>query len=48
VLPLLTKDSHLIGVLDVDSPELARFDAEDEAGLSTIAEMMAAKLLPPP
>ena len=44
VLPLLTKDSHLIGVLDVDSPELARFDAEDEAGLSTIAEIMAAKL----
>jgi GAF domain-containing protein len=44
VLPLLTKDSHLIGVLDVDSPELARFDAEDEAGFSTIAEIMAAKL----
>ena len=44
VLPLLTKDSHLIGVLDIDSPELARFDAEDEAGLSTIAEIMAAKL----
>jgi GAF domain-containing protein len=44
VLPLLTKDSHLIGVLDLDSPELARFDAEDEAGLSTIAEIMAAKL----
>ena len=44
VLPLLTKDSHLIGVLDVDSPELARFDAEDEAGLSTLAEIMAAKL----
>jgi L-methionine (R)-S-oxide reductase len=44
VLPLLTKDSHLIGVLDLDSPDLARFDAEDEAGLSTIAEIMAAKL----
>lgn len=44
VLPILTKDSHLIGVLDVDSPELARFDSEDEAGLSTIAEIMAAKL----
>ena len=44
VLPLLTADSHLIGVLDVDSPELARFDAEDEAGLSTLAEIMAARL----
>jgi GAF domain-containing protein len=34
----------LIGVLDVDSPELDRFDAEDEAGLSAIARIMAAKL----
>jgi L-methionine (R)-S-oxide reductase len=48
VLPLLMEDSHLIGVLDVDSPELARFDAEDEAGFSIIAEIMAAKLSPPP
>jgi GAF domain-containing protein len=44
VVPLLTEDSHLIGVLDVDSPELDRFDAEDEAGLSAIARIMAAKL----
>ena len=44
VVPLLTEDSHLIGVLDVDSPELDRFDADDEAGLSAIAGIMAAKL----
>lgn len=44
VLPLLTDDSHLIGVLDVDSPELDRFDAEDEAGLSILAKMIARKL----
>jgi GAF domain-containing protein len=44
VVPLVSDDSHILGVLDVDSPELARFDAEDEAGLSTIAEIMAAKL----
>ena len=44
VVPLLTKDSHLIGVLDVDSPELNRLDADDEAGLSAIAQIMAAKL----
>jgi GAF domain-containing protein len=44
VVPLLTEDSHLIGVLDVDSPELDRFDADDEAGLSAIAKIMAAKL----
>lgn len=41
VIPLLTSDSHLIGVLDVDSPELDRFDADDEAGLSAIAEIIA-------
>ena len=44
VVPLLSEDSHLIGVLDVDSPELDRFDADDEAGLSSIARIMAAKL----
>jgi L-methionine (R)-S-oxide reductase len=44
VLPHLTDDSHLIGVLDVDSPALDRFDAEDEAGLSTLAEIIARKI----
>lgn len=44
VVPLLTDDSHLIGVLDVDSPELDRFDAEDEAGLSILAKMIARKI----
>jgi GAF domain-containing protein len=44
VVPLLTEDSRLIGVLDVDSPELDRFDAEDEAGLSAIAGIMARKI----
>jgi L-methionine (R)-S-oxide reductase len=44
VLPLLTHDSHLVGVLDIDSPELDRFDAEDEAGLSAIAEIIARKV----
>jgi putative methionine-R-sulfoxide reductase with GAF domain len=31
-------------VLDVDSPQLDRFDAEDEAGLSALAKMIARKL----
>ena len=44
VVPMLTADSHLIGVLDVDSPELDRFDAEDEAGLAEMAKIIAAKL----
>jgi L-methionine (R)-S-oxide reductase len=44
VVPLLTEDSHLIGVLDVDSPELDRFDDEDEAGLREIGKIISAKL----
>ena len=43
-VPLLTEDSHLIGVLDVDSPELDRFDAEDEVGLSAMAKIIARKI----
>jgi GAF domain-containing protein len=44
VVPLVSDDAHLLGVLDVDSPELDRFDAEDEAGLKAIGEIIAAKL----
>jgi len=36
VLPLI-KDGRLLGVLDLDSPVLGRFDAVDEAGLSQLA-----------
>jgi GAF domain-containing protein len=44
VVPMLTDDSHLIGVLDVDSPELDRFDGEDETGLKVLAEIIARKI----
>jgi len=44
VVPLVSDDSHLLGVLDVDSPELDRFDAEDEEGLWAIGKIIAAKL----
>ena len=44
VLPLLTENSQLIGVLDVDSPELDRFDADDEAGLSALDKIIAHKI----
>ena len=40
VLPLI-RDGELLGVLDLDSPEPARFDEEDEAGLRRIAEILA-------
>jgi len=44
VVPLTSDDSHLLGVLDVDSPELNRFDAEDEAGFRAIGKLIAARL----
>lgn len=44
VVALLGADSHLLGVLDVDSPELDRFDAEDEAGLREIGKIISARL----
>ena len=36
VVPLI-KDGTLIGVLDLDSPKLARFSAEDQAGIERLA-----------
>jgi L-methionine (R)-S-oxide reductase len=38
VVPLI-KDGQLIGVLDLDSPSLARFDEEDARGLNELAEI---------
>ncbi|MGH8401501.1 MAG: GAF domain-containing protein, partial [Gammaproteobacteria bacterium] len=36
VVPLL-KGDELLGVLDIDSPSLARFDADDRIGLERLA-----------
>lgn len=36
VVPLF-KNGEIIGVLDLDSPRLARFDAEDQAGIEKLA-----------
>jgi len=44
VVPLTSDDSHLLGVLDIDSPELNRFDADDEEGFCAIGKIIAAKL----
>ncbi len=41
VVPLV-KDGELIGVLDLDSPRLARFDAEDQAGMEMLAAIFVA------
>jgi L-methionine (R)-S-oxide reductase len=42
VVPLL-KHGCLLGVLDLDSPELARFDVEDSDGLKTSCELFLEK-----
>jgi GAF domain-containing protein len=38
VVPLL-RDGALVGVFDLDSPDLARFDADDQHGLEAIAQV---------
>ncbi|MCH8616190.1 GAF domain-containing protein [Sphingomonas sp. SM33] len=40
VVPIV-RDGKLLAVLDLDSPEKARFTAEDEAGCIKIAELLA-------
>lgn len=47
VVPLLDGD-RLLGVLDLDSPEPARFDEEDQAGFEAIAAVAARHLAPYP
>jgi len=40
VVEPLMKDSRLIGVLDIDSPTLLRFDEEDAAGLEMLVRIL--------
>jgi GAF domain-containing protein len=44
VVPLVAPDGALIGVLDLDSPRTARFDAEDARGLEAIARVFVESL----
>lgn len=44
VVPLVRADGELLGVLDLDSPVLARFDAADQAGLERLAALWVASL----
>ena len=41
VIPLM-KNERFIGVLDLDSPKLARFDEADAAGLETLLQILLA------
>lgn len=43
VVPLI-RGRTLIGVLDVDSPSIARFDGQDRTGLEQLAEIFVASL----
>jgi L-methionine (R)-S-oxide reductase len=44
VVPLL-HEGQLIGVLDIDSPVVARFDADDQQGLEAIAQVFVETLM---
>jgi len=48
VVPLMLGDENktLLGVLDLDSPRLARFDAADRQGLERLAQIFIASLRP--
>ena len=43
VVPLV-RDGELVGVFDIDSPVLARFDADDQLGLEAIAQVFTEAL----
>ena len=42
VIPLISSAGELIGVLDIDSPVVGRFDDEDRVGLEAIAAAFVA------
>ena len=44
VVPIVGADGILIAVLDLDSPDHARFDAADEAGCVAIGDILAKAL----
>lgn len=44
VIPILATNGHLLAVLDIDSPVLNRFDAQDAKGLEQVAARLT--LLP--
>ncbi len=44
VIPLIDKQQHLMGVLDIDSPSLDRFNEQDQRGLEQLAELFVQSL----
>ena len=43
VVPVM-RDGNVIAVIDLDSPSLNRFDAEDAKGIELLANMLAARI----
>lgn len=44
VVPLIKRDGTLLGVLDLDSPRLARFDQEDRKGMEALIQVFLGAL----
>ncbi len=43
VVPVM-RDGSVVAVIDLDSPNLARFDEKDRAGIERLAEILAARI----
>lgn len=43
VVPVV-RDGEVVAVIDLDSPQLARFDAEDQAGIEALAQMLSNRI----
>jgi GAF domain-containing protein len=43
VVPLL-RDGKVLGVIDLDSPDLARFDADDARGIEALAALLSTRI----
>ena len=43
VVPVL-RNGEVVAVIDLDSPELARFDSEDKAGIEALAAMLSDRI----
>ena len=45
VVPVVA-DGRVVAVIDLDSPTVARFDADDQAGIEELAAMLASRIYP--
>jgi GAF domain-containing protein len=45
VVPVIV-DGAVIAVIDLDSPDLARFDGDDQAGIEALAALLAPRICP--